>query len=62
MTSEEIKEFVELKENLLTLQDYIKIVSTSPQIKSIFYNKPYFDIFTNDNYEFKVKVKTRLKS
>lgn len=62
MTSKEIKELVELKEEVLTLNDYVKIVSTSPQISHIYYEKPFFSIFTNDNYEFKVKVKTRLKS
>lgn len=60
MTNDEIEEFVEEKNYNLTLQDYIKIVSTSPQINHIFYEKPYFNIFTDDNREFKVKVKTRL--
>lgn len=58
MTNEEIENYLEEKNYNIDLSDYSKIVSTSPQINNIMYEKPFFKIFTSDNKEFKVKVKT----
>lgn len=59
MYSWEIQQLLELREFLLSIEDYDKICRTSPQIVRITYH-PFDDTFyikTNDNYEFNFKLK-----
>lgn len=59
MYSEEIKQLLELKEYILSVEEYSKILYTSPQINFIKYD-PYDDTFnvsTDDRYNFKFKIK-----
>lgn len=57
MYSEEIKYLLQLRNELITINEYIKIVSNSPQINHIKYEDNYFKINTDDNYNFKFKIK-----
>lgn len=57
MYSEEIKYLLQLRNELITINEYIKIVSTSPQINHIKYEDNYFKINTDDNYNFNFKIK-----
>lgn len=57
MYSWEIQELVELKNYIITIQDYINIIQTSPQVDHILYNQDHFEMFTEDNYKFKFKIK-----
>lgn len=61
MYSHEIEEYLKLKEYVLEIKEYIEVVGSSPQINSIKYNnyENKFEIATDDNYNFKFKVKTR---
>ena len=52
MYSEEIKRLLILKRNLITTEEYQRILTTSPQIQSIKYNT-----FTN---EFEIRRNARL--
>ena len=58
MYSEEIKRLLILKRNLITTEEYQRILTTSPQIQSIksntFTNE--FEISTNDNYTLSFNV------
>lgn len=59
MYSKEIEGLLKLRNYIISSKEYIKIVETSPQIDHIKYN-PFEDnieIYTKDNYSFKVKVK-----
>ena len=51
MYSHEIQQLMELRNFLITFQEYAKICSTSPQIRGVFYDyeKDYFRIKTTDN-------------
>ena len=62
MYSYEIEELIELKNHLIEIQDYIKIIKTSPQIDHIQYKKGHFEIKTNDYYTFKFKIKKYTKN
>lgn len=62
MYSYEIEELIELKNHLIEIQDYIKIIKTSPQIDHIQYKKDHFEIKTNDYYTFKFKIKKYTKN
>ena len=57
MYSWEIEQLIELKNHLIEIQDYIKIIKTSPQVDHILYNQDHFEMFTNDYYKFKFKIK-----
>lgn len=57
MYSWEIQELVELKNYIITIQDYINIIQTSPQIDHILYKDNNFEMYTNDYYKFKFKIK-----
>lgn len=61
MYSYEIEELIELKNHLIEIQDYIKIIKTSPQIDHILYNKDHFEMYTDDYYKFKFKIKEMKK-
>ena len=59
MYSEEIEGLLKIKNYIIDSKEYFKIVKTSPQIDHIKYN-PFEDnieMYTTDNYKFKVKVK-----
>lgn len=60
MYSEEIKRLLEIKNNLVSLQEYYEIVN-SPQIDHILYSNDEFIIWTNDNYNFKLKIRKEKK-
>lgn len=57
MYSWEIQELVELKNYIITIQDYINIIQTSPQVDHILYKDNNFEMYTNDYYKFKFKIK-----
>jgi hypothetical protein len=59
MYSEEIKQYLELREYVLNIQEYIEVVGKSPQINSVKYNndEDKFEISTDDRYNFKFKIK-----
>ena len=57
MYSWEIQELVELKNYIITIQDYINIIQTSPLVDHVLYNQDHFEMFTEDNYKFKFKIK-----
>ena len=56
MYSEEIKGLLKARNNLVTLKEYIKIVS-SPQIDHVLFKDNQFYIWTTDNYQFVLKIK-----
>lgn len=57
MYSYEIEQLIKLKNYVITIQDYCEIVRTSPQIDHVLYKDEYFNLFTTDNYHFKLKIK-----
>lgn len=59
MYSWEIKKLLELKNYLLSVKEYFEICDNSPQIKRVYYDifEDSFFIITDDNYEFKFKVR-----
>lgn len=61
MYSWEIEQLIKFKNYLIDVEDYIKILNTSPQIREVKYN-PYennFKIYTEDNLDIKFNVKKR---
>ena len=59
MYSFEIQKLMELRNYLLSVKEYFYVCDTSPQIVRVSYN-PFdnnFNIYTNDNYNFKFKIK-----
>lgn len=62
MYSHEIEWLVKIKQNELTIAEYLNILSSSPQINHVKYENDYYIIETDDKYNFKVKIKTRLQS
>lgn len=56
MYSEEIKRLLEIKGNLVTLKEYIKIIE-SPQVDHILYKDDEFHLWTTDNYYFKLRIR-----
>ena len=57
MYSHEIQQLLEIKNNLLELKEYIEVIRTSPQIDHIKYEDELFKLYTNDGYQFKLKIK-----
>lgn len=57
MYTSEIVELVKLKNNLLEVREYIDIIDNSPQIDHIIYEQGYFNIFSNDGLDIKIKIK-----
>ena len=57
MYSYEIQQLLEIKNNLLELKEYIEVIRTSPQIDHIKYEDELFKLYTNDGYQFKLKIK-----
>ena len=59
----EIEKLLQMRNYLIEVQEYIEIsdIKKNPQINRVKYD-PYnddFEIWTNDNYDFKFKVKKR---
>ena len=62
MYSYEIEQLLKMRNYLLSVKEYFYICDNSPQIARVTYN-PFDDIFiiyTNDNYEFKFKVRSKI--
>ena len=61
MYSEEIKRLLILKRNLISAEEYQRILATSPQIQSIKYNAftNEFEIKTSDNYTLSFNVERK---
>lgn len=56
MYSYEIENLLKLKNYLVSIQEYLDIVK-SPQIDHIKYENDVFNIWTNDNYNFILKIR-----
>lgn len=63
MYSHEIERLLKIKQYILSYNDYANIITTSPQINNVKYNKDNdtFEIKTDDKYNFKFKVKSKNK-
>lgn len=59
MYSHEIERLLKIKNYLISCSEYFEIISTSPQIDHVKYNPndDTTEMYTNDNYHFKVKIK-----
>lgn len=57
MYSWEIEKLIELRNQLISIQEYVEIIKTSPQIDHVLYQDEHFNLFTTDNYHFKFKIK-----
>ena len=57
MYSFEIEQYIQLKNYLLSIKEYVEIVKTSPQIDHILYKDNHFEMYTTDCYNFKFKIK-----
>ena len=55
MYSYEIEQLLKLKENLVSIQEYLEIAK-SPQIDHIKYENNTFFLWSNDGYTFKLKI------
>lgn len=62
MYSHEIEQLLKIKQNIISVSEYLEILSTSPQINHIKYDNGGYQINTDDNYKFKIYVKSRTKS
>ena len=60
MYSHEIEELLKIKQNVLSIAEYLEILSTSPQINHVKYNNGCYEIETDDRYKFRVHVKSRI--
>ena len=55
MYSHEIEQLLKLKNNLVTIKEYLKITESS-QIDHIKYDNGIFYLWTTDNYKFVLKI------
>lgn len=62
MYSHEIEELLKFKQNLIDIYEYCEIIKTSPQIDHVLYQDEHFNLFTNDGYTFKFKIKQYRKN
>ena len=62
MYSWEIDQLLKIKHYIISVSEYCEIVSSSPQINDVKYENGMFKLTTDDKYEFKVKVKTKINS
>ena len=58
MYSEEIAKLLKLRQNLVSVQEYLEIAK-SPQIAHINYENDAFFLWSNDGYSFKLKIKKK---
>lgn len=56
MYSHEIEQLLKLKNNLVTIKEYLKITESS-QIDHIKYDNGLFYLWTTDNYKFVLKIR-----
>jgi hypothetical protein len=56
MYSYEIAKLLKLQYNLVSIREYIQIVS-SPQVDHVKYENDEFKIWTNDGYTFTLKIR-----
>ena len=56
MYSHEIEKLLKLRNNLVTIKEYIQITG-SPQVDHIKYENDTFFLWSNDGYSFKLKIK-----
>lgn len=56
MYSYEIENLLKIRNNLVSIKEYIKIVN-SPQINHIKYENDTFYVWSNDGYKFTFKIK-----
>lgn len=56
MYSHEIQALLELKNNLVSVKEYIQIIK-SPQVDHVLYKGQMFHIWTTDGYQFKLKIR-----
>lgn len=55
MYSKEIEELLKLRNNLVSIKEYIEI-SNSPQVDHVKFDNGLFYLWTTDNYKFVLKV------
>lgn len=60
MYSEEIKRLLEIRNNLVSIKEYLAITD-SPQIDHIKYDNGLFYLWTTDNYRFILRIKEERK-
>jgi hypothetical protein len=56
MYSYEIAKLLKIRQNLVSIQEYLEIIK-SPQIDHIKYENDTFFLWSNDGYSFKLKIK-----
>lgn len=56
MYSHEIANLLKIKNNLVTIKEYIEI-SNSPQVDHIKYEDGLFKLWTNDNYYYELRIR-----
>lgn len=56
MYSEEIKRLLELRNYYVSIKEYIEIIR-SPQVDHVTYKNQQFILWTNDGYQFVLKIK-----
>lgn len=56
MYSHDIEKLLKLRQNLVSIQEYLEIIK-SPQIDHIKYINDTFFMWSNDGYSFKLKIK-----
>lgn len=59
MYSYEIQQLLEMRNNLVSIKEYI-IITESPQIDHIKYDNGLFYLWTIDNYKFELKIKEEI--
>lgn len=61
MYSHEIEECIKIRNNLVSIKEYLKITE-STQIDHIKYDNGLFYLWTTDNYRFILKIKEEKKN
>ena len=56
MYSNEIEKLLKLRQNLVSIQEYLEIVKSS-QIDHVKYENDMFYLWTNDGYTFTLKIR-----
>lgn len=56
MYSHEIQELLKIKNNLVTIKEYIEIIK-SPQVNKVKFDNEQFYLWTDDNYKFVLKIR-----
>lgn len=56
MYSNEIQELLRIRNNLISVKEYLKIIE-SPQINQIKFDNEQFYLWTDDNYKFVLKIR-----